>query len=485
MAKKKKKHFIKLNNKIRNYFKGLPFDEGVTTLDEDKLVELVMLLEIPMVKLEREEMIRALRRVWSEEGYKSREQIVSFLTQPYRAVPKGDNVPTHIDKVEKILQLLDGVEHTKEEENRILDAFIDLRLSKITQDKVVAKLGYLRLKGRLHSLEKALDVHFNSLNEMTFYESFTFCLKEHDFTKKLLCTSDPVPMEAMWEKSDEEIIKILDEIKEKVYQEKKTSLDIFLAHLKEYHHPYLTEEQMTKALKSLAPEESLYHAPIAFDTVKEILNNISEKYHIHESIDHIIIEKEKHYELFGTTLYYMTSVSYEKTLLYNFIWRGEELPVKDELNDVNDRLLAHFKLAVEEVYEEMRQMCGTLKVEEEVIEGFIVRYIEAQILSSRTLKFKEKSKRRILFHFGEYLKPLLARQKREELLAKTIRDFKRLFPLARELKRKIIFHVGPTNSGKTYSALQALKEATTGYYLAPLRLLALEGYESLNAQGVH
>ena len=102
-----------------------------------------------------------------------------------------------------------------------------------------------------------------------------------------------------------------------------------------------------------------------------------------------------------------------------------------------------------------------------------------------SLKFKEKSKRRILLHFGEYLKPLLAKQQREELLAKTIRDFKNLFPLARRLKRKIIFHTGPTNSGKTYAALQALKNANTGYYLAPLRLLALEGYENLRDSGVH
>ncbi|MFT7824261.1 MAG: helicase-related protein [Sulfurimonas sp.] len=487
MAKKKKKHLIKLNNKIRNYFKGLPFDEGVDTLEDDKLIELVMLLEIPMTHLEHDEMVRALRRVWSEEGYRTREQIVSFLTEPYKAVHKGkeasDAFP--LDKVAKILHLLEGIAHTKEEENRILDAFIEVRTSKITQEKIAAKLGYLRLKERLYTLEEALDVTFNSLNEMTFYESFTFVLKEHDFTKKLLCISDPVPMDKLWEKSDEEIIEVLRKQKEEVYRDKKSSLDIFLTHLKSFHHPYLNEDQMTKALKRLSPEESLCHAPIEFKTLKYILNNISDKYHIFESNDHIIIEKEKNYTLFGTTLYYMTSVSYEKSLLYNFIWRGEELPVKEELNDVNDRLLAHFKLAVEEVHEEMHQMCGTLKVEDHVMENFIVRYIEAQILSSRTLKFKEKSKRRILFHFGEYLKPLFARQKREELLAKTIRDFKRLYPLARELKRKIIFHAGPTNSGKTYRALEALKEADTGYYLAPLRLLALEGYESLKAEGVH
>jgi len=56
--------------------------------------------------------------------------------------------------------------------------------------------------------------------------------------------------------------------------------------------------------------------------------------------------------------------------------------------------------------------------------------------------------------------------------------------MARLLKREIFFHVGPTNSGKTYEALQILEKADTGYYLAPLRLLALEGYENLKSKGV-
>lgn len=50
------------------------------------------------------------------------------------------------------------------------------------------------------------------------------------------------------------------------------------------------------------------------------------------------------------------------------------------------------------------------------------------------------------------------------------------FPEARLMKRKIIMHVGPTNSGKTYSALKRLKspETKTGIYCGPLRLLAHE-----------
>jgi ATP-dependent RNA helicase SUPV3L1/SUV3 len=58
-------------------------------------------------------------------------------------------------------------------------------------------------------------------------------------------------------------------------------------------------------------------------------------------------------------------------------------------------------------------------------------------------------------------------------------DLKSLFPVARELKRELYFFVGPTNSGKTYQAMQELMEADCGSYLAPLRLLALENYEYL------
>nr|WP_210344696.1 helicase-related protein [Methylobacterium ajmalii] len=58
------------------------------------------------------------------------------------------------------------------------------------------------------------------------------------------------------------------------------------------------------------------------------------------------------------------------------------------------------------------------------------------------------------------------------------------FAPARRLGRRIVFHMGPTNSGKTYAALKHLTEAATGTYLAPLRLLALENYEALLERGL-
>lgn len=54
----------------------------------------------------------------------------------------------------------------------------------------------------------------------------------------------------------------------------------------------------------------------------------------------------------------------------------------------------------------------------------------------------------------------------------------------RKYKRKIFLHLGDTNTGKTYNAMNRLKKASSGIYLSPLRILALENYEKLNSEGV-
>jgi ATP-dependent RNA helicase SUPV3L1/SUV3 len=47
---------------------------------------------------------------------------------------------------------------------------------------------------------------------------------------------------------------------------------------------------------------------------------------------------------------------------------------------------------------------------------------------------------------------------------------------------QVVFHLGPTNSGKTYESLVALAENRSGVYAAPLRQLAHEAYARLSAQ---
>ncbi|KAL4640875.1 hypothetical protein GN956_G11249 [Arapaima gigas] len=58
------------------------------------------------------------------------------------------------------------------------------------------------------------------------------------------------------------------------------------------------------------------------------------------------------------------------------------------------------------------------------------------------------------------------------------------YPEARSIQRKVVFHSGPTNSGKTYHAIQRYLEAKSGVYCGPLKLLAHEIFEKSNSAGV-
>jgi ATP-dependent RNA helicase SUPV3L1/SUV3 len=75
---------------------------------------------------------------------------------------------------------------------------------------------------------------------------------------------------------------------------------------------------------------------------------------------------------------------------------------------------------------------------------------------------------------------------RDRVLARAsgLADYPALFPQARLMRRQIHLHIGPTNSGKTHAAIERLKAAPSGLYAAPLRLMAMEWADRLNADGV-
>jgi hypothetical protein len=75
------------------------------------------------------------------------------------------------------------------------------------------------------------------------------------------------------------------------------------------------------------------------------------------------------------------------------------------------------------------------------------------------------------------------RRQRDELRARLLAAFP-AWQHAGRADQRVIFHVGPPNSGKTHNALDRLSEVESGWYLAPLRLLAFEVFERLNKRGV-
>uniref|UniRef100_A0A8C3F0P7 ATP-dependent RNA helicase SUPV3L1, mitochondrial n=1 Tax=Chrysemys picta bellii TaxID=8478 RepID=A0A8C3F0P7_CHRPI len=58
------------------------------------------------------------------------------------------------------------------------------------------------------------------------------------------------------------------------------------------------------------------------------------------------------------------------------------------------------------------------------------------------------------------------------------------YPEARAIQRRIVFHAGPTNSGKTHHAIQRYLAAKSGIYCGPLKLLAHEIFQKSNDASV-
>lgn len=84
-----------------------------------------------------------------------------------------------------------------------------------------------------------------------------------------------------------------------------------------------------------------------------------------------------------------------------------------------------------------------------------------------------------------YLVDTIPAMIRDELSALIAIDPKDEYPETRLTERRFFIHVGGTNTGKTYQSLQRMKQAASGVYLAPLRLLALEVQETMLAAGVN
>jgi ATP-dependent RNA helicase SUPV3L1/SUV3 len=126
--------------------------------------------------------------------------------------------------------------------------------------------------------------------------------------------------------------------------------------------------------------------------------------------------------------------------------------------------------------------------EEEIISEIEEEYV-SDLLTLAETPFN------LVNHQEQYEKDLIRREKRKaEELAEIQRKKEEEERMMEDifgqeynpsLDRQIhyILHIGETNTGKTHHALERMKEANSGIYLAPLRLLALEVYDKLNSEG--
>jgi len=480
---KKNKKLTKINQKIKHFFHGEPFDVGVELLPTQTLSELIHSLGIYDIDHNKTTLIKALRQLWSEADVALRQDILHFFKADGKLYKPKQKPEPQLQRIEKIEELLEELDVNKEEGTLLFEAFSDVRSKKITIEKMEAKLGHIRFEKKKQMIEKELGGVFDLEDAFEFNASLHYKIYNESFHKILTLTTKPYEYTYLKESEAEQIYKNIIADQKALTAKKQKEIDLFLASLGE-EHPYLSKGELLHALRA-SPPKNLFSYPLLKEKLlSKIISEVFEIQDLEMHEEELLLKKEEHF------LFPMSEQEHSYTLemhielgsLLETIWKGEKLDFSEVLSFAKEEHEHHFKEELDSLVEQCGAYASLLKLKQEELYALVYKFLN-EYLTSR-LVITPKIARKTLRAFVRETHTALIKKQREALLARSIRDFKNLFPLARELRRKLTLHIGPTNSGKTYEAMQKLKNADTGYYLAPLRLLALEGYEGLKSEGI-
>ncbi len=480
MAKKK---LSKINQKIRHYFGGDGFDEGIERVSTSTLIELTQTLGVLTDSLEKPELIRLLRRLWSDGDIDLRHHILSFFKAENRVYATASDEPSK-ERGEKIAQLLSELDVTPEEARALERAFLDVRSKKITLGKMESSLRHIRFEAKRAEIETQLDGRFDLDNRLEFNASFEYGVFDAHFRKIHTLKTRPLSYETLQNEDTQTLIDTLTQQKETLTQHKQQVIERFIASISAHPHRYLSAEAITAILKRLPPESPFDVPLIDAKHLESILSHTYDVDSITLAEHDVLLHLYRTYTLPHSehTIAYEMGVSLDLAALLEAIWSEADLGYEQRIKAEETLTCKSFEAELEALIDECKRHAKLLNLDTQTLYQSV--YEELLPHLHQHLHISPKTERKVLFGFTKKIQQLLIKRQRQELLARTIRDFKNLFPLAREMRRRLVLHIGPTNSGKTYTAMQRLKSADTGYYLAPLRLLALEGYEDLRESGL-
>ena len=482
MGKKNKKN-TKINQRIRKFFDDDPFDLGIERVSSETLSELFHTLGIGEIEHSSKVLLKTIRMLWSEADSGFRQDILNFFEANGEVYASDKPKEFSLGRDEKIRDLLGELDLSIEEEVSLYEAFHGVRSKKLTIEKMEAKLKHIRFDMKKATLEKALDGNFDIDDSLEFNASLRFRVFDQHFHKILTLNTKPYSYEYLEDNSIEEIVYKISLDKEKVVELKQASIVKFIESLDNPHN-YLTNKEVEAALRSSPPKTSLEYPLLKASILKSLI-----EMHL-DVIDLVMHEKEILISINESCRLpyskidkpYVLELHIELNGLLESIWKGEALDFDAVVNaakkEHEDSFFGELEALVNSCDNYATLLHFTQAQLHEKVYEFLLELLHNSL--NITAKIARKTSRIFIYNIQEQL----IKQQRHALLARTIRDFKNLFPMAREMRRKLTLHIGPTNSGKTYQAMQKLKEADTGYYLAPLRLLALEGYETLKEYGI-
>ena len=482
MAKKNKKN-SKINQKIKQYFGNDPFDVGVQRVSSETLSELFSTLGIYNIEHNKKILLKTIRMLWSEADGGYREDILNFFVANETIYP-SDKPQRNINEIDdKLESFLEELQVTKEESAQLYSAFETIRSKKITIAKVESKLQHIRFEKKKELLQKELDGIFDIDDSLEFNASIEYKVYDQFFHKIETLNTISYDYNFLNEQNFEDIITKIKSDKLITISKKQKSVAEFIKSLK-VPHAYLTTQQIVTALRANPPKTELSYPLLNKNLLTDIIQKKIEAQDVEVLQTEVILKVSENILLpfSQKEVPYLLELHVELNGLLEDIWKAKRFNFDAIVQVAKKEHEAQFLVSLQELVNECARYSELLHFSDEALHNkvyeFLIELLPPNLII--TPKIVRKTTRIFIYNIHEQL----VKQQRHELLARTIRDFKNLFPMAREMRRKLTLHIGPTNSGKTYEAMKKLEMADTGYYLAPLRLLALEGYETLKSRGI-
>nr|WP_321267358.1 SUV3 C-terminal domain-containing protein [uncultured Sulfurimonas sp.] len=482
MGKKNKKN-IKINQRIKKYFDGDPFDVGVERVSSETLSEMFSTLGIYDIEHSKEVLLKAARMLWSEADSGYRSDILNFFARDDKLYKSDKQKEPNLDRSDKIESMIQDLDANAEEAALLRDAFMEMRSKKITIAKMESKLKHIRFELKRQRLQKALDGIFNSDNTLEFNASLHYKLYAQSFYKILTLSTKAYSDDFIQDNEDEVIIAKIENDKTKIVKTKQNEIDLFIKNLPDTHL-YLTHKEIEKAFRSSPPKAKTSYPPLKEDLLHSIISTELDIVDLELHDEELLVRINEVCILPYTEIKhsYILELHVELESLLQYIWESEKLNFDEVITDAKKHQEDDFLLILEDLVRECQDYATLLHLSDK--ELYIKVYPILLDRLGASLNITPKIAKKTVRTFVRDTHDEIIKKQRQALLARTIRDFKNLFPIARGMRRKLTLHIGPTNSGKTYTAMKRLESADTGYYLAPLRLLALEGYEGLKADGI-
>ncbi|KAB7706168.1 RNA helicase [Bacillus aerolatus] len=273
------------------------------------------------------------------------------------------------------------------------------------------------------------------------------------------------------DKIEAEAEKIVEQNEERLYLPFRHSMAIRL-------HEDLQTKKRFYQVDTAALEEQLTEAgsfdPRDYETVGDFFGELTG--HI-EQTWHWEFEYETYY-----SVYEQLAANYAFDLILQMIFDNLSEQIKNDYKEANSEVLTTDILMdmIDHLLSDTEWKCF-VELEEEAL---------ADLLHIASLPFDE-AVHKSLYEKGKAEREQKKAQEQAELERRKAEEerlieeiFGQAYRPPAERSVRYVLHIGETNTGKTHQALERMKQAKSGLYLAPLRLLALEVYEKLNKEGI-